>query len=48
MSTKQRMLFMALACLASGMANAQAPNTLTPQEKAQGWQLLFNGRNLDG
>ena len=29
-------------------AQEQAPNTLTTQEKAQGWQLLFNGRNLDG
>jgi hypothetical protein len=23
-------------------------NTLTPQEKSEGWQLLFNGENLDG
>ena len=23
-------------------------NTLTPEEKSQGWQLLFNGENLDG
>jgi hypothetical protein len=29
-------------------ANAQRPNTLTPQEKRDGWQLLFNGENLDG
>lgn len=32
----------------SGLAAAQSVNTLTPQEKADGWQLLFNGRNLDG
>jgi hypothetical protein len=24
------------------------PNTLTPEEKAAGWQLLFDGRTLDG
>jgi hypothetical protein len=35
-------------CLFCGMAGAQAVNTLAAQEKAQGWQLLFNGRNLDG
>ena len=27
---------------------AQAPNTLTAQEKAQGWQLLFDGKTLTG
>lgn len=36
------------ACLFSATANAQQPNTLTPQEKADGWQLLFNGKNFDG
>lgn len=44
-----------LACvLAVGListtawAREQAPNTLTAREKAQGWQLLFNGHDLDG
>ena len=23
-------------------------NTLTEKEKKEGWQLLFNGKNLDG
>lgn len=27
---------------------APAPNTLTAQEAAQGWRLLFNGRDLSG
>ena len=35
-------------CLLSAAANAQEENTLTQQEKADGWQLLFNGKNLDG
>jgi hypothetical protein len=28
--------------------SAQAPNTLTAQEKSQGWQLLFDGKSLNG
>jgi len=27
---------------------AAAPNTLTPEEQAAGWQLLFDGKSLDG
>lgn len=34
--------------LVCGMARAQAPNTLTQQQKQQGWHLLFNGKNLKG
>ncbi len=36
------------SCLLASIACAQTSNTLTPQEKADGWQLLFNGKNLDG
>jgi hypothetical protein len=38
----------AAGCAVSGMALAQDVNTLSAQEKAAGWQLLFNGKNLDG
>ena len=38
-----------LSLLVSPMAvSAQAVNTLTAQEKAQGWQLLFDGKTLSG
>lgn len=33
--------------LQAGQPEAAA-NMLTPQERAQGWQLLFNGRDLEG
>jgi hypothetical protein len=29
-------------------AAAESPNTLTPQEKADGWRLLWNGQNAAG
>ncbi len=34
--------------LLSCLATAQQENTLTPQEKANGWQLLFDGSDLHG
>lgn len=39
----------AVASIACPLALAQQkPNTLTPQQKQEGWHLLFNGRNLQG
>jgi hypothetical protein len=42
-------LFYAL-CLVSAplLLHAASPNQLTPEEKKEGFKLLFNGRNLDG
>ncbi|HWA93076.1 MAG TPA: DUF1080 domain-containing protein [Terracidiphilus sp.] len=44
-----RMLGMLVAGLTmTGLAYAQAPNTLTEQEQHDGWKLLFNGQDLSG
>lgn len=51
MAKKRGVLCFILAmcfCLAMGVAQAQTLNRLTKSEKAQGWILLFNGRNLNG
>jgi hypothetical protein len=37
-----------LICLMSITGLAAADNVLTPQEKAQGWILLFDGKTLNG
>src|SRR5262245_9552311 len=39
--------FLALS-LQTAVAPSRAPNTLTAAEKAAGWQLLFDGKSLDG
>ena len=44
---KRLALGLALALIAAGTAMA-APNTLTPQEKAAGWRLLFDGKTTAG
>jgi hypothetical protein len=37
-----------LACVSPAMADDAAMNTLTPEEKAAGWRLLFDGKTLNG
>jgi Domain of Unknown Function (DUF1080) len=39
---------LALTSCASGEKQAAAPNTLTAREQAQGWQMLFDGNDLNG
>src|SRR5690349_5264600 len=40
-------LFLAAHALPLAAQNG-AHNTLTPAERSQGWQLLFDGKSLDG
>src|SRR5436190_1993736 len=42
-----RFLFLPLLIITSLFA-ADAPNTLTPKEKAAGWKLLFDGETMNG
>ncbi len=45
---KKLLLSGAFLLLASFALQAEEPNTLTAAEKAAGWILLFNGKDLDG
>jgi hypothetical protein len=37
-----------IVLLTGGSAMSAEPNSLTPEEKAAGWRLLFDGKTLDG
>jgi hypothetical protein len=43
-----QLISLAVLALSLQTSAASAPNTLTAAEKAAGWQLLFDGRSLDG
>ena len=46
---KHRVSVLSLVVLGIALAAPEAPlNQLTPQEKSQGWKLLFDGKTLDG
>ena len=46
MKQKNVILFLFVFC--ATFLSAQTVNTLSKSEQKQGWQLLFNGQNLDG
>ena len=48
MTTSRAGLVAGLLVLCPVLAAAQAINTLTAQERAQGWELLFDGKTLTG
>jgi len=48
MNSRKLSMAAAFCVLFTGIAWAQEPNALTPQEKQDGWQLLFNGKDLKG
>jgi len=48
MTNKPMLLCMLVACTLLTKVHAQQQNMLTEQEKKDGWQLLFNGKNLKG
>lgn len=41
-------LFLSTVVLAVAVSHADTPNKLSAREKAEGWELLFDGRSLDG
>src|SRR5687768_4115905 len=47
MRISKSLCLLSILALASG-ASAQAPNTLTADERAAGWKLLFDGKTTAG
>ncbi|MEO9071280.1 MAG: DUF1080 domain-containing protein [Ginsengibacter sp.] len=45
---KKLSFILIIICLFPAASFCQAPNTLSPKEKAEGWELLFDGQNLKG
>jgi len=46
--TRRAAVFFLLGLLITAAANAQAPNALSPAERAAGWTLLFDGKTTAG
>ena len=44
----KKVLIFTTFVLSAGIAMAQQPNTLTKQEKKEGWKLLFDGKTTKG
>ena len=47
-SLKTKSILALVILAASAFADDNAPNRLTPEEQAEGFVLLFNGRDLNG
>lgn len=48
MKSKSKILILLIIIAVSSVSALNAQNALNPQEKKEGWQLLFNGKNFNG